>query len=119
MGIKISELTSATSLTGSEELPIVQAGNTKKSTISQVKAQNYSTTEQVIGTWIDGKPLYRKVIQLTTLPNNTTKTFAHSISNLEFVAKAYCVMYWPRSKRTGKPTTLYVRNKHNDYFILG
>ena len=25
--------------------------------------QIYSTTEQVIGTWIDGKPLYRKVIQ--------------------------------------------------------
>ena len=63
MGVKISDLTSATSLTGSEELPIVQEGNTKKTTIQQVKAQNYSTTEQVVGTWIDGKPLYRKVIE--------------------------------------------------------
>ena len=25
--------------------------------------QNYSTKEQVIGTWIDGKPIYRKVVQ--------------------------------------------------------
>ena len=25
--------------------------------------QIYSTTEQAIGTWIDGKPIYRKVIQ--------------------------------------------------------
>ena len=25
--------------------------------------QIYSTTEQAIGTWIDGKPLYRKVVQ--------------------------------------------------------
>ena len=25
----------------------------------------YSTTEEVIGTWIDGKPIYRKVIQTT------------------------------------------------------
>ena len=25
----------------------------------------YSTTEEVVGTWIDGKPLYRKVIQTT------------------------------------------------------
>ena len=38
MGIKISDLTSATSLTGSEELPIVQSGNTKKTTIENVRA---------------------------------------------------------------------------------
>ena len=25
--------------------------------------QIYSTTEQAIGTWIDGKPIYRKVVQ--------------------------------------------------------
>lgn len=31
---------------------------------------NYSTNEQVIGTWIDGKPLYRKVIN-GTFPNST------------------------------------------------
>lgn len=36
MGIKISDLTSATSLTGSEEFPIVQAGNTKKTTINEI-----------------------------------------------------------------------------------
>lgn len=36
MGKKISELTSATSLTGSEELPIVQSGNTKKVTFDVV-----------------------------------------------------------------------------------
>lgn len=31
------------------------------------KLDTYSTTEQVIGTWIDGKPLYRKVIFNQTL----------------------------------------------------
>ena len=36
MGIKISDLTSATSLTGSEELPIVQSGNTKKATVDLI-----------------------------------------------------------------------------------
>ena len=31
----------------------------------------YSTTEQVIGTWIDGKPLYEKVVQTTfSTPTN-------------------------------------------------
>lgn len=38
MGIKISDLTSATSLTGAEELVIVQGGNTKKTTISDILA---------------------------------------------------------------------------------
>lgn len=31
---------------------------------------NYSTEEQVIGKWIDGKPLYRKVTDIGVLPNN-------------------------------------------------
>ena len=40
-----------------------------------INAINYSTEEQVIGTWIDGKPLYQKTI-LTTSPGalNTTVT---------------------------------------------
>ena len=60
MSTKISELPSATSLTGTEEVPIVQTGTTKKITTELLQqAENYSTTEQVIGTWIDGKPLYR------------------------------------------------------------
>lgn len=32
--------------------------------------QIYSTSEQVIGVWIDGKTLYRKVITSTTMANN-------------------------------------------------
>lgn len=48
-----------------------------------VKGQNevYSTKEQVIGTWID-KPVYRKVINFGALPNATTKSVSHNISNL-------------------------------------
>jgi hypothetical protein len=43
---------------------------------------NYSTNEQVIGKWIDGKPLYRKVVDIGTLPNATTKQVAHNIANI-------------------------------------
>lgn len=32
--------------------------------------ENYSTTEKRIGTWI-GKPLYRKIITVPALPNNS------------------------------------------------
>ena len=35
--------------------------------------QNYSRGEQVIGTWIDGKPIYRKVIA-TTMPSTISET---------------------------------------------
>ena len=35
--------------------------------------RTYSTTEQVIGKWYNGKPLYRKVISIGNLPNSTTK----------------------------------------------
>ena len=46
---------------------------------------NYSTTEQVVGTWIDGKPLYQKTIDTGTLPNNTAKNVPHGIADLENV----------------------------------
>ena len=35
------------------------------------KLHTYSTKEQVIGTWVDGKPLYRKTINIGALPNKT------------------------------------------------
>lgn len=43
----------------------------------------YSTEEQVIGVWIDGKPLYRKVIDLGVLPNTDTVMIPHNIDNLD------------------------------------
>lgn len=46
---------------------------------------NYSTDEQVVGTWIDGKPLYQKTVDCGALPNNATKEVDHNISNLERV----------------------------------
>jgi hypothetical protein len=49
--------------------------------------QIYSTNEQVIGTWIDGKPLYRKVVDCGALPNNTTKTVPSGISNVADMVK--------------------------------
>lgn len=48
---------------------------------------SYSTTEKVVGEWIDGKPLYRKVVGLGTLPDNSTKAVAHSIQNLKRIVK--------------------------------
>ena len=60
---------------------------------SQIKAPSastpvhtYSTTEQVVGKWIDGTTdVYEKLIEFEALPNNTTKSVAHNISNADIV----------------------------------
>ena len=47
---------------------------------------NYSTTEKVVGTWIDGKPLYEKVVEIPAqqFTGNNATTVPHNISNFKF-----------------------------------
>lgn len=52
---------------------------------------NYSETEMVIGKWIDGSDIYRKVIDFGALPNATAKTVAHGISDLNILVAVYGV----------------------------
>ena len=49
----------------------------------------YSTNEQVIGTWIDGKPLYRKVIDFGSLPNNAEKSYNIAGLNVNTIINVY------------------------------
>lgn len=44
-------------------------------------SHNYSTTEHVVGTWIDGKTVYEKTINVGTITTNTT--VEHGITNLD------------------------------------
>lgn len=81
-GVKISELTQASTINDSDLIPIVQNNETKSITKQDLVADKYSTTEQVIGTWIDNKPIYRKVIECGSLPNASNKDVAHNIQNL-------------------------------------
>ena len=46
----------------------------------------YSTEEQVIGTWIDGKPIYRKIIQSTTSSDGSTRYIPIGVNVDEFVS---------------------------------
>lgn len=49
---------------------------------------NYSTTEKDTGfTWINGKKIYKKTINFGALPNNTSKSVNHNISNLSQIVK--------------------------------
>lgn len=47
------------------------------------EALSYSTSEKKIGTWIDGKPVYRRVLEFNSPMVNTY--IAHGISNLKRV----------------------------------
>lgn len=50
----------------------------------------YSTNEvKTNKVWIDGKPIYRKVIDIGELPNTTIKSVSHGISSLGSVVKTY------------------------------
>ncbi len=48
--------------------------------------ENYTTTEVDTGKkWVDGKTIYRKILNFGTLPNAGTKTVAHGITGLDFL----------------------------------
>lgn len=52
---------------------------------------NYSTDEKIIGCWVNGKPIYRKVLYFASVA--TGGKYAHGISNLEAVVNTsgYCM----------------------------
>ena len=76
--LKVSATTATTSATGTS----YNVRPTNTSVLYCIATKNiyidarcsYSTNEQVIGTWIDGKPLYQKTIQITVPATNKGST---------------------------------------------
>lgn len=51
---------------------------------TEINEEVYSTSEvKTNKVWIDGKPIYRKTIYVSSLPNATRKTYSHNISNVD------------------------------------
>lgn len=71
---------------GTSEIPTLNMPNEIRSISGG--SHSYSTNEHVVGTWIDDSSVYEKVVDLGTLPNNTTKNVAHGISNLGLIISA-------------------------------
>ena len=73
------------------------AENQQDNVLNNVKdyvdnSNSYSTQEvKTGGTWIDGKPIYRKVVNVGTLPDKTSKTVLHNIQNLDKVLETKLV----------------------------
>lgn len=64
----------------------------------------YSTTETLTGdTWIDGKPIYRKVINFGALPNNGGKQVNHGVKNLDKFIKIWGFCYNSSDPYTAYP----------------
>ena len=55
-------------------------------------AHHYSTDEVIVGTWIDGKPLYEKTIYIASVTSGTS--YQHNISNVKDIS-----IYEIRAKR--------------------
>lgn len=77
--------------------------------LKKIKENVFSTEEQKIGTWIDGKPLYRKVMQFTnSITSSLVNQFSHGISNAEMVLIKNAWLYSPSNGVCyGLPITLY------------
>lgn len=89
---QIYEVTANIALHGS----IVNGGNVTPTgnVISQISnLANYSTSEVNTGMkWIDGKTIYRKVVDFGALPNASSKTVNHGISGLSEVIFASAIV---------------------------
>ena len=74
---------------------IVQPGaglSIDASGVVDVTSGNFSTTEQWTGGyWIDGKKIYRKVVDCGALPGATSKVIPHNISNFAMAHYIYGV----------------------------
>ena len=58
-----------------------------------VDKEKYSTSEiKTNKLWINNKPIYRKTIYITGLPNNTDKNVNHDTSNIDLIVNTYGIM---------------------------
>lgn len=48
----------------------------------------YSTSERQVGVWIN-KPLYRKILPISSLPNAQVEYYVHGINNLDIITNIY------------------------------
>lgn len=87
---------------------------------------NYSTNEQVIGTWVDGKPLYRKTYQISSISSSNADLVDIRSLNIETVVKLYGTLN--SQANTGVytyPMPLYDSSSNysvlfkSDYYIRG
>lgn len=83
----------ARSIKANSTLTVEVAGDmVKTEIIEHTGSENYSTEETVIGTWINNKPIYRKVIDLGSLPDKSSINVATGLTHTQIrLVKLYGV----------------------------
>ncbi|MBR1718389.1 MAG: hypothetical protein IJ715_03880 [Bacilli bacterium] len=74
-------------------------------------SDNYSTDEHVVGTWIDGKPIYQKTIEFNNIAIGENTNYPHNIASIDKVID-YEFMFIHNSGafQVGKNTISYMRD---------
>ncbi len=72
---------------------------------------NYSTEEQIIGKWLDGKTLYRKCLQLTSPNTVDTNTNIYTITeNIDTLVDIRGIIYNQGSSHKGSINSYITSN---------
>lgn len=71
--------------------------------IAETSGNVYSTEETIVGTWIDGKPIYRKTINFGSLPNNNVKKVSHGILNIDTFVSINGITFTSEKTATALP----------------
>lgn len=58
-----------------------------KRVLTEEEEENYSSSEKVIGTWVDGKPIYRQVLDVTLTPNSIERFSVSNSSSFKDIIK--------------------------------
>ena len=83
----------ASSYSGNDIWFVIKYTKSTDTAIKMGRETDYSEDEQIIGTWIDGKPLYQKTINSGAIPNNTNKTIELDIPNIGRVLNIFGYAY--------------------------
>lgn len=100
----------------------INANETNLSTLNTklTNATTYSTTETVVGTWTDGKPIYRKVIIDTTSRNAGSYDIGLGISNLNNLVDLKALSWQNNSTCFfGSSSPLDENNRFSCYYTNG
>lgn len=72
--------------------------------INELDERNtYSIPENVVGKWINGEKIYRKIIQITMSNIATTNTYQLGIKNLKTITKIYGIIQTPSNNARPLP----------------
>lgn len=58
-------------------------------TTSGQYTEHYSTSEQIVGTWIDGRPIYQRTYNLPSYTEGVNNFIEHGVTNLDMVLKLF------------------------------